>query len=133
METKQQLQLVTHSQAKRLYDVGFDRECDYSYIKAQKVYTAKRTNSDYRKGGYIARYTAPTVALALKWFRDAKGLVSGICPDEWEFRNYYPVIAKTADGQIGLISYSNYEAAESALLDVLLNIIEKKKKYETEN
>ena len=118
---KKQLQLVTFEQAKRLKALGFD-------WSAYNFYDATQDNllclnplvcfvSNHNKSK--TKISAPTVALALKWFSDVKkirhsvqinngyyGFISG--EDLWESKDF-----------------STYESAESALLDELLTILEK--------
>jgi hypothetical protein len=117
MEKK--LQFVTLKQGYKLKEMGFDWECDHSYIEAGIVKTGSRTNSDY--SDRINRCTAPTVALALKWFRDVKGFMCCVsygdnCNEEVMYYAciYHPDFLSQ--------EYDTYEAAESALLDELLKL-----------
>ena len=66
---------------------------------------------------------APTVALALKWLRDVKGILS--CVDYSEFRDdensEYDISFDWSCGEIKSETfYATYEEAESALLDAAL-------------
>ncbi|MDR1223264.1 MAG: hypothetical protein LBL07_10385 [Tannerella sp.] len=134
MSTKQ-LPLVTYGQAKRLKELGFDWECisRYSFKKLknnqERVMIAHpnivdwNTRSDMYGWNFIS---APAVAQALKWIRDEKGIICGIdryasyehtCGWWLDNRN----IKRYAD------AFITYEGSESALLDKLLTILEKKK------
>ena len=75
----------------------------------------------------------PTVALALKWMRDVKHIPCGVYP-----RSFWNNVLNMADlepeeyhgcgkvlNEVVHIVRDTYEAAESALLDELLNLIEK--------
>ena len=121
METKQ-LQLVTYEQAKKLKEVGFDYEVTHFYVKAdiyKQVFAfwnhtniVRNSEKNYNHkdcNGYIS---APTVAHALKWFRDEKKRPIAVCiTDELEYYICPPLSIKY---------YKTYEEAESALLDELL-------------
>ena len=131
MNTKQ-LQLVTFEQAKRLRGALFD-------WKVYNYYDSKGNHNNYD-----GRIPAPTVALALKWFRDEKkfdnivvaemGFVQmQLSPPQPKLKYYYSKYFQEGNhwGTIRRNDYYNqtgtYEAAESALLDELLNILEKRK------
>jgi hypothetical protein len=143
-----ELQSVTRQQAKRLCNAGFDLGCEYSYIEAARVYTGKCTNSEHKQGGYISRYTAPTVALALEWIRDnysnegdvKKGniifIIKAVFGSDGVF--YVPFIYMFKKGKRYDVAppdfphevfgfHRKYEAAESTLLDELLTILENEK------
>jgi len=141
---EKELQRVTFEQAKRLKKAGFNWECDYFYLTGKHgekpvqnelcTYGQSWNYNEYA-GEY---YSAPTVALALQWFRDEKelhGLVANnACGYYWDIskagRNGTGIpmqldmddIEGTNDGGC----FDAYEAAESALLDNLLTIIEEK-------
>jgi hypothetical protein len=141
MEEKQ-LQLVTHEQAQRLKQLGFNWECETFYIDGNIDNSHNMINYNNNEGlfwnkddydeeatddGYCS---APTVALALKWMRDEKGIRCAVNHETWystrteaESNNYYP---KRQGEKTGL-GYSIYEAAETALLDELLTILEEEK------
>lgn len=130
-----QLQLVIFEQAKKLKAAGFDWPCEYAYHKdggfcavgkcdAWNHYG--RENSSLPNG-----YSAPTVALALKWLREVKGL---------QCEAY---VCRLANGMIGgyihkpsgcyglykIISgyFDTYDRAESVMLDKLLKLLENEK------
>ena len=125
----QQLQLVTFEQAKRLKELGFNFACrEYYDSKAIFYYDAVQAwdidhNSEYiSKGGYD-RISAPTVSLALKWFRDVKKAIYIIALNEVEAVYCGEILGIDVDCRG---SSDTYEAAESALLDELLTLFEKK-------
>ena len=128
---RNQLQFVTYEQSKKLKELGFDWEVASFYFRDGKFY--KKGLSELKgfkgwKGWYYweatknSRYSAPTVALALKWFRDVKKAI--------------PQIYRNSDNNVWLVfdgvhyntigSFDTYEAAESALLDELLKISDEK-------
>jgi len=114
---KTQLQLVTYEQAKRLKELGFDYPTNASY------------SNDGCIGGHILNlsnsklkydcYCAPSIALALKWGRDVKGINGWVLKRAWEF--FYCVEHNEQECE-----FSTYELAESALLDAILTILEQK-------
>jgi len=117
-----QLSLVTYEQAKRLKEFGFN----WSTFRA---FTQEFGQDKTEPYGAICTYMTwdddyytrqPDVALALKWFRDVKGMIYHINPcfdnEIGEFTGYdihieYPGMRSNED------IFSAYEAAESALLD----------------
>jgi len=149
MKTEKQLQLVTFEQAKRLKEAGFKWGTKHYYDNPIPNVTQK--GLDYNNMVYLPHYafsgmeynsgentSCPTVALALQWFRDAKGFHNGI--------NFYDVISPEYIGtfqvpritDVGEKRYTvrksyqteskkTHESAESALLDELLTLIEKEK------
>ncbi|MDR1199830.1 MAG: hypothetical protein LBK94_12605 [Prevotellaceae bacterium] len=136
---EKQLQLVTFKQAKRLKALGFRWECEtfYCFGSLDNCHNLINYNNnagldinedDYPEDATDDEYcSAPTVALALKWFRGEKEIESGLAPKRiFDFVRYawwYSIdgnITATSDGK-------DYEAAESALLNELLTILEKKK------
>jgi hypothetical protein len=127
-----QLQLVSFEQAKRLKEAGFDLEiediywCDGDY---EHNYCLGNWN-DYigEEEGCIS---APTVAIALKWFRDVKSIKNEVrfyytSNDyrEYYYQGYYDYKNHKSLGCTK--HFDTYELAESALLDELLTLIEKK-------
>jgi len=126
-----QLQLVTNAQAKKLYHLGFIWEVNHYYPTVgddwdiiHDLHQTLNVNQLYEN-----KIAAPTVALALKWFRDVKKIIGEIGTYKYENRDIYyyfygisaPTFKKPVDENA---SYKNYEAAESALLDKLLTITE---------
>jgi hypothetical protein len=126
-----QLQLVSFEQAKRLKEAGFDWFTDKFHA------TLPNGEIEIWGSAFCERTTpAPTVALALKWFRDVKKITMeiGDCGYDPDDNRYYdacffigddlwnPTYVGDADKK-----YFTYEAAERALLDKLLTLIEKEK------
>lgn len=144
MKEAKQLQLVTFEQAKRLKELEFDWEVlDFYYME---------TDPDDRCGEisthpvqenlnkWEGQCSAPTVALALKWFRDVKKSIyliepyigCGISDDDDLYVDYSSdcridindekdIVVKNEENPFGFFDY--YEAAESALLDELLTLL----------
>lgn len=122
-----QLQLVNFEQAKRLKAAGFDWPLHYTYLdydagdykRGAPTFRTIRENFNY----YSGHISAPTVALALKWLRDVEGIMNAIAVNRHYYGRY-----KTADGAMRFTDNINtYEAAESALLDEILNLLENEK------
>jgi hypothetical protein len=119
METKQ-LPIVTCEQAKKLKASGFDWKCDKYYFEDDQGETPGYILNHNR---YDDFYSAPTVALALKWIRDEKNNLFEVThtdAGEWYYRKR---IAQWSEASECI--FNTYEAAESALLDELLTILEK--------
>jgi hypothetical protein len=117
-----QLQLCSFEQAKRLKNAGFDWEVQCYYkSKKNNVLFFGQSLVDHNVDDYD--YSAPSVALALKWFRDVKGVVNAVNREEKdigiiEYRGQFN------DMYLTDFSFNTYESAESALLDELLTLIE---------
>ena len=125
MKTEQQLQLVSYQQAKRLKTLGFDWEYDMCYNTSglEKEIGKLQHSEFYGYQNYNAlstKISAPTVALALKWARDVKGIHFDI-KRKWSkiHDNYVFVIIKEMYDHVS----DTYEQAESALLDEILNLL----------
>ena len=134
MKTEQQLPLVSFEQASRLRELGFSWETiQFHYVDFDKykpnvkfndlvsLKETLTTSNHYRNwntsksGNHIS---APTVALALKWFRDVKRVRNSVVACE---RGYYGVIS--GEDFYETEDFDTYELAESALLDELLTVI----------
>jgi hypothetical protein len=132
MDTKQ-LQLVTFEQAKRLIVLGFDWYANVVYAINPNTNTpglCDRGIAISHRNDIIC--SAPTIALALEWVRG-----NWLLADWLDFSGEYD-----EDGEP--LFYSNYlfgkelrktskkamprKYIESALLDELLNVLEKEKK-----
>jgi hypothetical protein len=124
MNTKQ-LQLVNFEQAKRLKALGFDWETQEYYHPNGEILDLLF----YSKNGGIK---APTVALVLKWIRDEKGydcMVHRSYADNTKYLGeVYKFDANDVERayiqSVRIKQQNTYEAAESALLDELLTIME---------
>jgi hypothetical protein len=122
MQTKE-LQLVTLEQAKKLKELGFDWIKNPCYkdgeLTVEPIITRKY------KGIEDICFAAPTVALALKWVRDRKGIVCHVTTPAKYSRSEYGFFYRIDHSQTkSFRNYNNYDEAESALLDVLLNLDE---------
>jgi hypothetical protein len=83
--------------------------------------------NDWNKGSNF--FSALTVALALKWVRDVKKIFSCVYFDLTSFRKgYFGSLYKFDDKTTiqRTKTLSTYESAESALLDELLTLLERK-------
>jgi hypothetical protein len=99
---KNELQIVTYKQAIALKKLGFNWETPYFH---------------------------PNTALALKWFRDEKGIF-GIVDMNGSGKFFYCAVDEYAfdlvlEKKYEEMNYDTYEAAESALLTELINLIDK--------
>jgi len=122
---KKELQLCSFEQAQRLKKAGFDWEVGECYFEYDKRLGTgyKATNHNFQDSR-CRSVSAPTVALALKWIRDEKGIVNCIKRD-FEYSEIPVYLGQFKDMYITDYGYDTYEEAESALLDELLNILEK--------
>ena len=123
-----QLQLVTFEQAKRLKVLGFNLEADYcfrSYDEGLGLLNKEKFSADWNDGDLYV--SLPTVALALKWCRDVKGVLYEIIAfplsKKW---GAGLVVSEVGKGDIDVGQFDTYEQAESALLDVVLDVLTKK-------
>ena len=121
-----QLQIVSYSQAIRLKQLGFNWEKDLLF---RPPFNNPKLGNwlmflDPEKEDCVF---APTVALALKWCRDEKGIVNGVQPQGIVLNNhYYEAWWISKHGDNSLIK-KTYEAAESSLLDEILKILGQQK------
>ena len=121
---EKRLQIVNYEQAQRLKKAGFDWYVPDFYVENPNDFMLEKPVLTKIKWDELDTtniyYAAPTVALALKWFRGEKKIPNAVCIKDfnWEFEYYYIVPSEKCD------DYDTYEAAESALLDELLNILE---------
>lgn len=116
----QRLQLVSFEQAKKLKELGFDWNTSqyYSSLGLSKSSMMSHSEFDY----FIA--WAPSIPLALKWFRDVKDIYctvgySAVTKDILYTAN---LVYKEFWWNSGDNRFNTYEEAESALLDELLEI-----------
>jgi hypothetical protein len=128
MET-QELQIVTYEQAVKLKELGFDWECTHCYYNEQADEKPVKVIYKNHNNGSSFQYSAPTVALALKWFRDVKCFFGNVNFSTFYFRKgYYFDSFSFENRKIEMKSdhnFNSYEAAEIALLDELLKMEEK--------
>jgi hypothetical protein len=123
-----ELQLVTLEQAKKLKKLGFNWETEEhycgSFMQLQVGQKLDRNSDPLR-----TNYSCPSVALALKWVRDTKGLFGCVFFAIEHFRkgyywNYFSFEDKNIFGKTANL-VGNYEEAESALLDEMLSLFRK--------
>jgi len=118
-----QLQLVTLEQAKKLKEMGFDWfTLHYYYNSNFDNYSLARRECEKVLESEIP---APSVALALKWFRDEKRLNYSIESDLTKFGLHYEydILGITFNK---VTKCDTYEVCESALLDAMLEYTEGK-------
>ena len=140
----EQLQLANASQSIRLKNAGFDWKTNHYYLlTGDGKYELNRTLECLNHNGVdtkFERFSAPTIALALKWFRDVKNIVSSIylgncCyiyqyvfKDNSKAQNAANITTKKYQtcGRECYYQTDNptYEEAEIPLLDELLTILE---------
>jgi len=134
---EKQLQLVNYEQAKKLKskEIGFDWVCKTHFRKGWNELNGVLFVCDgcpYKNCEECI--PAPTVALALKWFRDVKGIANRVCYEYDHFCEISSIKGKLSyfysNSKQGCIGecFDTYEAAESALLDALLGYCEKEGK-----
>jgi len=118
MNTKE-LQLVTFEQAKRLKKAGFNWLTEDFYDK-KGIYLIDIEKCQNKRQN---RYSAPTIALALKWFRDEKNQIGTVSIRYAGENTLKGFVGYINTGEIYVLADA-YESAESALLDELLDILE---------
>jgi hypothetical protein len=139
MKTKQ-LQRVNFEQAKRLDAIGFDYPVLDWYFR-DGTFHKQETVKGYKewKGWHCwnatkgIRFSAPTVALALKWLRDEKGIYTQIFFEQTDAGWYYAsalILDDINEETVECKAQKSWDAAESALLDELLTVLEKEKNNE---
>lgn len=121
MKTKQ-LPLVNYGQAKRLKEAGFGwKTCQFysvGGILSAAYDTPRNCNAEYTE------ISAPTVALAMQWMRGEKGIFCHVAPEVSYGDGWVGVFGFNArDVHTTHKSYPLYEAAESALLDAILDAL----------
>ena len=128
-----QLDLVSLEQAKKLKKLGFDWKVHnlinihpdgklfYHFVKGvYNNFEVKCDNEDY------LIFAAPSIALALKWFRDVKGIFSVVLIETNTNPVFYYGCFYIIKDECMLFEkgYSTPEKAESALLDALIEYVE---------
>lgn len=140
MMKNNQLQLVTRAQAERLRAAGFDWDCygacylpDGEMLSSPNILISQpELGNGYKMEDCIP---APTVALALKWMREKHCLSGEVYASAsgwlWEIceacndcgMGGTSINQSFFNGPNDGGAWDTYEAAESALLDELLNIL----------
>jgi len=113
------LQICSYEQSKRLKEAGFEWSTYYYYHETVLV-CDKLLNYNWCDR---SNASAPSIALALKWFRDVKGFDYSIIKESRPFEYSYNLL----NGRIGAFHIKGYDAVESKLLDELLTLIEQSK------
>ena len=118
------LQLVSLTQAKKLKELGFDWEVTslYDMGKDNLLYR----NSNFGDWNAESKYevSAPSIPLALKWFRDVKDMYIGAVINTIEGSKNGGISKYRYTNNRDDTPYNTYEEAESALLDALLEYCE---------
>ena len=134
-----ELQFVSRDQAKLLKELGFDWDCE-NWVQQAENWAPEAVNCDIdekQKYYFKPMFKRPSVALALKWIRDVKGVKSCVLANDYtvdEVGNFgkeynYRIVVKhtgISDNscyRYSLTSYKTYEEAESELLTNLLKIL----------
>ncbi|MDR2207151.1 MAG: hypothetical protein LBE36_13465 [Flavobacteriaceae bacterium] len=132
---EKELQLVSFEQALALKKLGFDWETNHRYLNDKSIMLdvskANWNNNPLamENVNVIGGLSAPTVALALKWFRDVKNKMFAITIKEGYWYIGYIIDHSKQDASFIETELLNpYEFAESALLDELLEILKPEKK-----
>jgi len=137
-----QLQLVTVEQAKKLKKLGFDWKVYCFYLHEgyepsepilqydHNIENFNKNEDDIQNDYYCYYFSAPSVAHALKWFRDVKDVDYSIIKHHSIKKYYYfgwtihrPDQSCRAKASK---SIATYEECESALLDALIEYTEGK-------
>ena len=119
-------QLCSFEQAKRLKALWFDWNCTASYQKETKELTTQVEHSNT----LYYYFCAPTVALALKWFRDTKKIMAAVgidCNGKYSYHATVGSIFSPFNSENNF--FDDYDLAESTLLDELLTEYENKNSH----
>ena len=111
MNNERQLQLVTFGQAKALKALGFNWHCGAYYGADNGIFARSETIKKSKRMVF-----APTVALALKWARDAKGIIGDLRHGNMFGKWCY--MLHPDPNYLG--NFDAYDEAESALLDAVI-------------
>lgn len=122
------LPLVTFEQAKRLKAAGFDWPTQKAYLNLPSVRCLHGMKVNWCNE---PDFGAPAVSLALKWARDVKGIACGVFPsleqiiaeEPFVLHYYYRVVKGKREHSV-MGGFDTSDAAESALLDKILTILE---------
>jgi len=111
------LQLVCYRHAKKLYELGFDREFSLSSIH---YWNGELTNKGERYPAGGEHLEAPSVALALKWLRDDHAAQYNIilCENGKYQYSYYDI---NEWSWLQSKDYNTYEDCEERVLACLLS------------
>ncbi len=134
-------EFVPYELALKLKQLGFDEPCfaNYTVIPEDKIdwftipeqgitdKTSFGSSKNYNSKSFEEEGTisSPTYSQAFRWFREKHGMVFNLVGSG----PYYPSIAFIlidGNSDIELGEYDNYEEAELACLDKLIEIVESK-------
>jgi len=117
-----ELQIVSREQAIRLCEVGFDWDCYFAWRLENNEFGEANILVDFQGSNVLPDYAvAPTVALALKWFREEKLMCFSIEYHNTHRRYYYNIWY--SHKHFERPDFYTYDEAESALLDALLDLV----------
>jgi hypothetical protein len=136
-------EFVTYEQALALKELGFDKDCLGYYVgKDKEVYISNEDIQPPFKPDLDSKimFRSPLYSQAFRWFRDKHNLYSEIKLDSYKEPYSLKVTIKHLDDTntfvdkeyypysngIGDIDNKKYEEAESACLDVLIEITKNK-------
>ena len=121
-----ELQLVSFEQAKLLKSLGFDWQCTgYYKIDGNGMFYSDRENYNERE----EYYSRPTVALALMWLREVKGIHMYVIMEPSSPLHYYTfygqklVSENIINAQRDLYRYGTHDLAESAARTKALTLL----------
>jgi len=138
------LQIVSYEQAQKLKKLGFEWEVQHYYDLTFGLFNYEgKPNHNFNDN--TATISAPTIALALKWFRDERGIPNGISViDNGEYALFlseyienYVSSDDSIDDEGNDVNTKvvcldmpdvTYEECESALLDKLIELEMNKEK-----
>lgn len=126
--------LVTLEQSKKLKELGCKllTHAYYSFDEKLRFHTGI-----YDWNTYASKdtYAVPTIAKALEWFREVKGIECGVLPSYYQCRSNTSVFYifhwfcveqnKKIEVNKSTFNYSTHSLAESALLDALIEYVSK--------
>ena len=118
MNKAEQLQRVNDKQAKLLKKLGFNWLTDgYYFLDGEDIDLDDNRNHN----AYDLHYSAPTIALALEYIMEEKGIINWVQCDvfhQWTGCYFFN------RAQLQTDIYKTKRDAESALLDELLTLLE---------
>ncbi len=123
ISSQEKLQLVTFEQAKKLKDLGFDLDCNMFYSTNGEITEINKIcvyDKQYAKEFFV--YPAPSVALALKWFRVEYSLMGCVIYDHTVGEAYHHYTYTYTLGARYHKCFDSYEKAECQLLNKLIEI-----------
>ena len=128
MENNNQLQLANFEQAKELRDLGFDWPTpDFFNPDGREGAVHIDESEDRNWNGEASEYegcvSRPSISLALKWFREAKGIHGWVEP-YGDNPSIWQAIIRSIPTRLTVYSsspFDSHDQAESALLNRLID------------